>query len=98
MIVYEGGGLGDFEVLTRIHGSAAYKAFPLAVISTGILYGYAFIDFAGQQTFLEKLNGFESVIIHPYPIGVFMSFFRYQTWNDIVVAMFPFLHFCSLDC
>ena len=76
MIVYKGGGLGDLEVLTRIHGSAAYKAFPLAVISTGVLFGYAFVDFAGEQTFLERLNIFESVIVHPYPIGVFVSFFR----------------------
>ena len=76
MIVYKGGGLGDFEVLTRIHGSAAYKAFPLAVISTGILFSYAFVDFAGEQNFIERLKFFDTVIDHPYPIGVFVSFFR----------------------
>ena len=76
MIVYEGGGLGDFQVLTRIHGSAAYKAFPLAVVSTGILFGYGYIDFAGQQDFVEKMSSTERVVEHPYPIGVFIAFFR----------------------
>lgn len=72
MIVYEGGGLGDFKVLTRIHGSAAYKAFPLAVVSTGILLCYEFFDFQGS---IEEKN--EAVLLHPYSINVLIAFFRY---------------------
>jgi len=63
MILYNAQGL---VLLTRIHGSAAYKAFPLAIVSTGILLGYEY--------FMIESDGI--AVLHPYGIGAFVAFFR----------------------
>ena len=63
MIIYNAQGLTS---LTRIHGSAAYKAFPLAILSTGILLCYEY--------FLISSDG--QAVVHPYGIGAFVGFFR----------------------
>lgn len=71
MIIYQSDTLlGSLHDLSRIHGSAAYKAILPATFSTGMLLCYYFIaTMAGLDDLL--------VIYHPYSIGAFVAFFSF---------------------
>eukprot|EP00980_Cylindrotheca_fusiformis_P000959 scaffold260_cov115-Cylindrotheca_fusiformis.AAC.4 len=66
MITYAGGAFG-FVVLFRLHGSAVFKSFLPAFLSS-IVYLLLF-----QYTDVEE----EDIFLHPYPIGALVSAFSF---------------------
>ena len=71
MIVYRLELFG-VHLLTRLHGSATYKATIPAAVSTSILL----IGIYGFDNPIAG-NDQDRILLNPYTIGVFISFFTY---------------------